>query len=93
VIAAWTEPRQLPPGGGQVQILIRVQRAEGGAYPGVQVRLQATSGRLFSDGRPLVTDAQGMTRDRLTADRPTEIAVQVGDTRYRFQVGMARERP
>jgi hypothetical protein len=90
VIAAWTEPAQLPRGGGQVQVLVRVQRVGGGAYPGVQVRLRATTGTLFSSGRPLITDVQGMTRDRLTAKKAAEITVQAADTVYRFKVAMAR---
>jgi hypothetical protein len=93
VIAAWTEPRQLPRGGGQVQVLVRVQRVGGGAYPGVQVRMSTNAGKLFSAGGPLVTDAQGMTRDRLTSRRPASIVVQIGDTRYRFKVAMASAAP
>jgi hypothetical protein len=86
VIAAWTEPRHLPRGGGSVQVLVRVQRVGGGAYPGVQVRLQTNAGRLASAGEPLVTDAQGMCRDRLTTSRPAQLVVRIGDTRYRFKV-------
>jgi hypothetical protein len=93
VIAAWTEPRQLPRGGGPVQVLVRVQRVGGGAYPGVQVRLSTNAGKLFSAGAALVTDAQGMTRDRLTSDRPASLTVQIGDTRYRFKVAMASSSP
>jgi hypothetical protein len=86
VLAAWTEPRHLPRGGGPVQVLVRVQRVGGGPYPGVQVRLATNAGSLFSAGRPLVTDAQGMCRDRLTTRRPAELVVRIGDTRYRFKV-------
>lgn len=88
VIAAWTEPRHLPEGGGQVQVLVRVQRVGGGPYPGVQVQLRSTSGKLGSAGKALVTDTQGMTRDVLRATPPVGVIVRSGDTRYRFQVTM-----
>lgn len=91
VVAAWTEPRQLPPGGGQVQVLVRVQRRGGRRFPGVEVRLSASAGSLFSAGRVLVTDAQGMTRDRLTARKAAVITLNAGGTRYRFQVPVAAE--
>ena len=45
--------------------------------------------QLFSGGRVLVTDAQGMTRDRLTARRTAVITLNAGGTRYRFQVPVA----
>jgi hypothetical protein len=86
VIAAWTEPRYLPRGGGVLQVIVRVQRVGGEAYPGVQVQLQTNAGNLYSAGRPLVTDAQGMCRDRLTASQAAELVVRIGDTRYRFRV-------
>jgi hypothetical protein len=86
VIAAWTEPRYLPRGGGVVQVLVRVQRVGGGPYPGVQVQLQTNAGTLYSAGRPLVTDGQGMCRDRLTTSHAAELVVRIGDTRYRFRV-------
>lgn len=89
VVAAWTEPRQLPAGGGQVQVLVRVQKRGGKRFPGVEVRLSTSSGTLFSGGRVLVTDAQGMTRDRLTARRPAVVTLNAGGTRYRFQVPVA----
>lgn len=88
VVAAWAEPARLPPGGGQVQILVRVHRPSGEPYPGVQVRLKASEGKLFSAGRPLVTDAAGMTRDRLTAKRSSEVVVLAGVTRHRFNIEM-----
>jgi hypothetical protein len=91
VIAAWAEPRQIPKGGGEVRIVVRVQRVGGEAYPGVQVQLQTTKGTLASAGRPLVTDAHGLAHDRLTSRRPAEIAVRVGDMRYRFKVETARQ--
>jgi hypothetical protein len=89
VVAAWAEPRQLPPGGGQAQILVRIQRVGGRRFPGVEVRLRASPGTLFSDGRVLVTDAQGMTRDRLTTRKTAVVTLNAGGTRYRFQVPVA----
>lgn len=86
VIAAWSEPRHLAPGGGQAQILIRAQRKGGQPYPGVEVRLRASTGQLYSSGRVLVTDGRGMTRDRLTARKSAEITLNAGGTRYRFVV-------
>jgi hypothetical protein len=86
VVAAWAEPKQLPPGGGQAQILVRVQKRGGRRCPGVEVRLRTSSGTLYSEGHVLTTDAQGMTRDRLTTRRTTTITLNAGGTRYRFQV-------
>lgn len=86
VVAAWAEPKHLPAGGGQAQILVRVQKRGGQRYPGVQVRLKASTGTLYSKGRVLVTDAQGMTRDRLTTRKTAVITLNAGGTRYRFQV-------
>jgi hypothetical protein len=92
VVAAWAEPARLPPGGGQVMILVRIRRPNGEPYPGVQVQLKASEGTLFSDGKPLVTDANGMTRDRLTSRRAANIVVVVSDTRHRFRIPLASER-
>ena len=86
MVAAWAEPKRLPPGGGQVQILVRVQKRGGRRYPGVEVRLRTSTGALYSGGRVLVTDSQGMTRDRLTAHRSATITMNAGGTRYRFEV-------
>ncbi len=88
-VAAWAEPRQLPPGGGQAQILVRVQKRGGRRFPGVEVRLRASRGSLYSGGRVLVTDEQGMTRDRLTTRKTAVITLNAGGTRYRFQVSVA----
>lgn len=93
VVAAWAEPKHLPPWGGQVQILVRVQTREGRRYPGVEVRLATSAGTLFSRGRILVTDSQGMTRDRLTAQEGATIVLNAGGTRYRFQVPLAEAPP
>ena len=89
VVAAWAEPRQLPPGGGQSQILVRIQKRGGRRFPGVEVRLATSAGSLYSAGRVLVTDAQGMTRDRLTTRKTAVITLNAGGTRYRFQVPVA----
>jgi len=89
VVAAWAEPKELPAGGGQSQIMVRIQKEGGKRFPGVEVRLRSSGGTLFSSGRVLVTDASGMTRDRLTARNTTTITLNAGGTRYRFQVPVA----
>src|SRR5262245_53708759 len=35
VVAAWAEPKELPPGGGQAQIMVRIQKEGGKRFPGV----------------------------------------------------------
>ena len=89
IVAAWAEPARLPPAGGQAQILVRLQKRGGAPYPGVQVRLQTSAGTLFSDGRVLVSDANGRTRDRLTTLKPAAITLNAGGTVYRFRVPIA----
>jgi hypothetical protein len=93
VVAAWAEPKQLPHGGGQAQILVRIQKRGGARFPGVEVRLRSSAGALFSGGRVLVTDDSGMTRDRLTTRKSTVITLNAGGTRYRFQVPVTEETP
>ena len=93
VVAAWAEPKRLPPGGGPVQILVRIQKRGGRPYPGVEVRLVTSSGTLYSGGRVLVTDTQGMTRDRLTTRQAATITLNAGGTRYRFRVPTTGEAP
>jgi hypothetical protein len=93
VVAAWAEPKELPAGGGQAQILVRIQRLGGKRFPGVEVRLRSSGGTLYSAGRVLVTDASGMTRDRLTARKTVTITLNAGGTRYRFQVPVAESAP
>ena len=93
VVAAWAEPKELPAGGGQAQIMVRIQRLGGKRFPGVEVRLRSSGGTLFSGGRVLVTDASGMTRDRLTARKTAAITLNAGGTRYRFQVPVAEATP
>ena len=85
-MAAWAEPAQLPASGGQAQVLVRVQKRGGAPYPGVQIRLQAAPGTLYSGGKVLVSDGSGRTRDRLTARETSWVTVNAGGTVYRFQV-------
>jgi hypothetical protein len=93
VVAAWAEPKELPAGGGQAQIMVRIQKQGGKRFPGVEVRLRSSDGTLFSAGRVLVTDASGMTRDRLTARKTTTVTLNAGGTRYRFLVPVAEAAP
>ena len=93
VVAAWAEPPYLARGGGQTQLLVRVQRRGGARFPGVEVSLAASAGTLYSGGRILVTDGQGMTRDRLTTTKTTTITLNAGGTRYRFRVPVAAGAP
>ena len=93
VVAAWAEPKELPAGGGQAQIMVRIQKERGKRFPGVEVRLRSSGGTLFSAGRVLVTDASGMTRDRLTARKTTTITLNAGGMRYRFQVPVGEPAP
>lgn len=93
VIAAWAEPKRLPSGGGQAQLLVRVQKRGGGRFPGVEVSLGASTGSLYSAGRILMTDSEGMTRDRLTTHKTATVTLNAGGTRYRFQVPVGEETP
>jgi len=86
IVAAWSEPSRLPPAGGQTQILVRLQKRGGLPFPGVQVRLRTSAGSLFSDGKVLVTDSAGRTRDRLTTHSSAHITLNAGGTVYRFRV-------
>jgi hypothetical protein len=86
VVAAWAEPKSLPAGGGQAQLLVRVQKRGGAAYPGVEVRFKTSTGSLYSGGKVLTTDKLGLTRDRLTARKTATITLNAGGTRYTFQV-------
>lgn len=89
IVAAWAEPSRLPPAGGQTQILIRLQKRGGVPFPGVQVRLRTSAGSLYSDGKVLVTDSAGRTRDRLTTHSSAHITLNAGGTVYRFRVPVA----
>jgi hypothetical protein len=91
IVAAWPEPSHLPAGGGQTQILIRVQRRGGKPYPAVEVRLRSNKGSLYSAGRILVTDAMGLTRDRLTTHETATITLNAGGMRYRFVVPVGED--
>ncbi len=93
VVTAWAEPRHLTEGGGQAQILVRVQKRNGVRLPGVEVRLRSSEGTLFSGGRVLVTDAQGMTRDRLTTRQTATVTLNAGGTRHTFQVLVGQAPP
>ena len=91
VVAAWAEPKALPEGGGQAQLLVRVQKhgrggLSGAAFPGVEVRFKTSTGALYSGGKVLVTDALGLTRDRLTTQKTATVTLNAGGTRYTFQV-------
>jgi hypothetical protein len=78
-VRAWSEPRVLPPAGGQAQILVLVRKRQGGdPVPGVQVRLVTTEGTLFSAGKLLTTDASGRTRDRITTKHTAVVTVNAG---------------
>jgi hypothetical protein len=86
VVAAWSEPPRLPAAGGQAQILVRAQKRNGDPFPGVEVRLRASNGSLYSGGRTLITDPAGRTRDRLTTRQTSVITLNAGGTVYRFTV-------
>jgi hypothetical protein len=86
VVVAWAEPKALPAGGGQAQLLVRVQKPHGVAYPGVEVRLRTSAGSLYSAGKTLVTDALGLTRDRLTTQRTATVVLNAGGTRFALRV-------
>ena len=86
VVAAWAEPPRLPPGGGQAQILVRLQKRGGAPFEGVEVRLTVAGGQLFSGGRVLMSDSAGRTRDRLTARHTAFITLNAGGKVYRFKV-------
>jgi hypothetical protein len=91
VVAAWSEPKQLPPRGGQAQIIVRAQRRGGKPFEGVEVRIRTSAGTLFSQGRVLLTDATGRTRDRLTARKGATVTVNAGGAVYRFKVPLRAE--
>ena len=91
IVAAWAEPSRLPPAGGQTQILVRLQKRGGLPFPGVQVRLRTSAGSLYSDGKILVTDSSGRTRDRLTTHSSAHITLNAGGTVYRFRIPVVAE--
>ena len=89
VARAWAEPRQLPPAGGQTQILVLARKRNGDPFEGVEVQVQASEGTLFSASRTLTTDAAGRTRDRLTTRRSAVVTVNVGGTIHKIEVSVA----
>lgn len=89
VARAWAEPRQLPPAGGQTQILVLARKRNGDPYEGVEVQVQSSEGTVFSASRILTTDAVGRTRDRLTTRRSAVVTVNVGGTIHKIEVSVA----
>lgn len=85
-VSAWTEPRRLPPGGGQAQVIVRVLRHNGRPLPGVEVRIATSAGSLYSQGKILTTDARGIVRDSLTTTRATTLTVQAGGHEQRIEL-------
>lgn len=93
IVAAWAEPSRLPPAGGQAQILVRLQKRGGVPFPGVQVRLRTSAGNLYSNGKVLVTDSSGRTRDRLTTRSSAHVTLNAGGTVYRFRIPVTAPPP
>jgi hypothetical protein len=89
VVRAWAEPRQLPPAGGQTQILVLARKKNGDPFEGVEVRVTTSEGTLFSASRILTTDATGRTRDRLTTRRPATVTVNVGGAIHTIEIAVA----
>jgi hypothetical protein len=89
VARAWAEPRQLPPAGGQTQILVLARKRNGDPFEGVEVQMVTSEGTLYSASRILTTDATGRTRDRLTTRRPAVVTVNVGGTLHTIEVAVA----
>jgi hypothetical protein len=92
VARAWAEPRQLPPAGGQTQILVLARKRNGDPFEGVEVQVQTSEGTLFSASRILTTDAAGRTRDRLTTRRSALVRVNVGGAIHKVEVAVAAGR-
>ena len=89
VARAWAEPRQLPPAGGQTQILVLARKCNGDPFEGVEVQVQTSEGTLFSASGILTTDATGRTRDRLTTRRAAVVKVNVGGAIHKIEVTVA----
>jgi len=89
VARAWAEPRQLPPAGGQTQILVLARKRNGDPFEGVEVQVQTSEGTLFSASRILATDAAGRTRDRLTTRRSAVVTVNAGGAIHMIEVTVA----
>jgi hypothetical protein len=92
-VSVWSEPKHLPPGGGQAQIIVRVQKAGNRPVPGLEVRLKTSQGSLYSRGRLLVTDARGMTRDRLATTRTATVKINVAGSRQELVVPVGEAPP
>jgi hypothetical protein len=90
-VSVWAEPKSLSPRGGQTQILVRVQQHGNKPVSGLEVRIRSSAGTLYSRGRLLVTDARGMTRDRLTTTQPATITVNAGGVRQELFVSVGAE--
>jgi hypothetical protein len=89
LVTAWAEPSRLPSGGGASQILVRVRKKKGGGpLSGVEVRFQTSEGILYSQGKVLVTDTRGMTRDRVTTRKPALVTLNAGGTPYTLRVNV-----
>jgi hypothetical protein len=93
LVTAWAEPSRLPSGGGDSQILVRVRRKGGGLVPGVEVRFQSSTGTLYSQGKVLLTDARGMTRDRITTHQAAIVTVNAGGTPSTVRVSVGDSSP
>jgi hypothetical protein len=89
VARAWAEPRQLPPAGGQAQILVLARKRNGDPFEGVEVQVRTSQGTLFSASRILTTDAAGRTRDRLTTSRSAVVTVNAGGAIQQIEVTVA----
>ena len=89
VVRAWAEPRQLPPAGGQTQILVLARKRNGDPFEGVEVQVVSSEGALFSASRILTTDSAGRTRDRLTTRRSATVTVNVGGAIHKIEVAVA----
>lgn len=92
-VSVWSEPKRLPLGGGQAQIIVRVHKAGNRPVPGLEVRLTTSEGSLYSRGRLLVTDARGMTRDRLATTRTANVRINVAGTRQELVVPVGEAPP
>ena len=89
IVRAWAEPRRLPPAGGQAQIMVLARKRNGDPFEGIEVRVEASEGTLFSGGKILTTDAAGRTRDRLTTRRSSTVTVNAGGSIHQIEVAVA----
>jgi hypothetical protein len=69
-------PGSVPVGGGTVNLLATVVRADGGALPGVTVTFTASAGQLADT--VVTTDTSGQARTTLSTDRQTTATAQAG---------------